>query len=143
MLSSGALAIHSGHFLFPFSTSPLAGFGTREADWLRVGTLLGPEETGVLRFSSGLGRLLVARMRSSGAVAARILRTAQWTRASTTSVVILCSQVSKSTRWMPWYQEPKKDVGACDKPRGAGSQAVIRGFPNGETRRPSWAVAPA
>jgi len=36
---------------------------------------------------------------------------------------------------MPWYQEPMKDAGACDKPRGAGSQAVIRGFPNGETRR--------
>ena len=55
----------------------------------------------------------------------------------------MCSQVFKGTRWMPWYQEPKKDVGACDIPRGAGSQAVIRGFPNGETRRPSWAVAPA
>jgi len=41
----------------------------------------------------------------------RILRTAQWTRAS--SVL----QVNKGARWMPWYQEPKKDVGACDKPR--------------------------
>ena len=27
-----------------------------------------------------------------------------------------------------------KDVVACDKPRGAGKQALIRGFPNGETR---------
>jgi len=36
---------------------------------------------------------------------------------------------------MPWYQEPKKDVGACDKPRGVGNQTSIRGFPNGETRR--------
>jgi len=35
---------------------------------------------------------------------------------------------------MPWHQEPMKDVGACDKPRGAGNRAVIRGFPNGETR---------
>ena len=26
-----------------------------------------------------------------------------------------------------------KDVVACDKPRGAGKQALIRGFPNGET----------
>ena len=34
---------------------------------------------------------------------------------------------------MPWHQEPKKDVGACDKPREAGNQALIRGFPNGET----------
>ena len=28
-----------------------------------------------------------------------------------------------------------KDVVACDKPRGAGKQALIRGFPNGETHR--------
>jgi hypothetical protein len=36
---------------------------------------------------------------------------------------IICScQVNKGTRWMPWYQEPKKDVGACDKPRGVGNQ---------------------
>jgi hypothetical protein len=27
-----------------------------------------------------------------------------------------------------------KDVGACDKPRGVGNQAVIRGCPNGETQ---------
>jgi hypothetical protein len=26
-----------------------------------------------------------------------------------------------------------KDVAACDKPRGAGKQALIRGSPNGET----------
>jgi hypothetical protein len=23
----------------------------------------------------------------------------------------------KGTRWMPWYQESKKDVDGCDKPR--------------------------
>ncbi len=34
---------------------------------------------------------------------------------------------------MPWYQKPMKDVVACDKPRGAGKQALIRGLPNGET----------
>ena len=60
---------------------------------------------------------------------ARSLRTAQWTRAS-----YICGQVFKGTRWMPWHQEPMKDVGACDKPRGAGNRAVIRGSPNGETR---------
>ena len=27
-----------------------------------------------------------------------------------------------------------KDVGICEKPRGADNQAVIRGYPNGETR---------
>ena len=53
------------------------------------------------------------------------------------------SQVYKGIRWMSWYQEPMKDVGACDKPRGAGNRAVIRGFPNGETRPSSWAVASA
>jgi hypothetical protein len=36
---------------------------------------------------------------------------------------------------MPWHQEPMKDVATCDKPRGVGKQAVIRGCPNGETRR--------
>lgn len=34
---------------------------------------------------------------------------------------------------MPWEYWPMKDVEACDKPRGAGKQALIRGFPNGET----------
>ena len=26
-------------------------------------------------------------------------------------------QDKKGTRWMPWHQESKKDVGGCDKPR--------------------------
>ena len=43
-------------------------------------------------------------------------------------------QVTKGARWMPWHQEAMKDVGACDKPRGAGKRAIIRGFPNGVTR---------
>ena len=47
---------------------------------------------------------------------------------------------TKGMRWMPWQQEATKDAGACDKPRGAGKHAMIRGCPNGETRRPSWAV---
>ncbi len=48
--------------------------------------------------------------------------------------IFVCSQVFKGKRWMPWHQEPKKDVGICDKPRGVDNQTVIRGFPNGETR---------
>ena len=28
-----------------------------------------------------------------------------------------------------------KDVGGCDKPRGAANRAVIRGFLNGETQQ--------
>ena len=67
---------------------------------------------------------------------ARTLRTAQWTRASK----ILCGQVNKGARWMPWHQEPMKDVGGCEKPRGAANRAVIRGFPNGETRQESCPV---
>lgn len=66
-------------------------------------------------------------------VAGRVLRTEQWTRASYLCVSFV-AQVFKGARWMPWYQEPKKDVGICDKPRGVDNQTVIRGFPNGETR---------
>ena len=59
------------------------------------------------------------------------------------SIFDLLWQVFKSIRWMPWHQEPKKDVVACDKPRGAGKRAVIRGCPNGETRPESCLVTRA
>ena len=39
-------------------------------------------------------------------------------------------QANKSVRWMPWHQEPMKDVTSCDKPRGAANKHYIRGFPN-------------
>ena len=35
---------------------------------------------------------------------------------------------------MPWQLEAMKDVVVCDKPGEAGKQALIPGFPNGETR---------
>jgi len=41
---------------------------------------------------------------------------------------------------MPRHQEPMKDVGGCDKPRGAVNRAEIRGFPNGETQHESCRV---
>lgn len=44
-----------------------------------------------------------------------------------------CGQVFKGTRWMPWHQEPKKDVGICDKPGGVDNRTLIPGCPNGET----------
>jgi hypothetical protein len=47
----------------------------------------------------------------------------------------LYGQAIKRTWWMPWQLEAMKDVVACDKPRGASKQALIRGFPNGETHR--------
>jgi hypothetical protein len=52
----------------------------------------------------------------------------------------ICGQVVKGARWMPWHQEPMKDVGGRDRPRGAVNRAVIRGCPNGGTRQSSWAV---
>ena len=54
--------------------------------------------------------------------------------------VTLLRQAMKGTWWMPWHQEPMKDVGACDKPWGVGNQAVIRGCPNGETQHESCRV---
>ena len=45
----------------------------------------------------------------------------------------VCGEAVKGARWMPWHQEPKKDVATCDKPRGVGKRTVIRGCPNGET----------
>ena len=46
---------------------------------------------------------------------------------------VLSNQENKGTRWMPWRQEPMKDVGGCDKPREGADHPLIRGFPNGET----------
>ena len=34
---------------------------------------------------------------------------------------------------MPRYREAMKDAVGCDKSRGAAKQALIRGYPNGET----------
>ena len=45
----------------------------------------------------------------------------------------MCVKVSKGAWWMPWQQEPKKDVGICDKPGGVDNRTLIPGFPNGET----------
>lgn len=55
-------------------------------------------------------------------------------------VLTLLRQAMKGTWWMPWHQEPMKDVGACDKPWGVGNRAVIRGCPNGETQHESCRV---
>ena len=41
---------------------------------------------------------------------------------------------------MPWRLEPMKDVGDCEKPRVAVYLALIRGYPNGETRHSLWSV---
>ena len=91
---------------------------------------------------------VAARRRSRGRVPAprrwtcrvgppRSLRTTERARASSNY-----SQATKSQRWMPWRQMPMKDVGGCEKPRGAADQASIRGYPNGETRLGSCPVTP-
>jgi hypothetical protein len=46
---------------------------------------------------------------------------------------VLYGQATKRTRWMPRQLEAMKDVGACDKLRGAGKQAVILRSLNGGT----------
>jgi hypothetical protein len=112
-----------------------------------VDTLLGPEITharcsllsGVVVFQPDHSSLhrhsLECAGGGHGVGAGRCLRTTQWMRAS-----YLCGQVVKGARWMPWHQEPMKDVGDRDSPRGAVNRAVIRGCPNGETRQQSCAV---
>ena len=57
--------------------------------------------------------------------------------------IFVARQATKGTWWMPWHQEPMKDVGACDKPREVGNRALIRGFPNGETQLESCPVTSA
>jgi hypothetical protein len=64
-----------------------------------------------------------------GGVGGCLLRIAQWMRASN-----LCGQVAEGERWMPWHQEPMKDVGGRDRPGGVAIRAVIPGCPNGGTR---------
>ena len=49
-------------------------------------------------------------------------------------------QVVKGGRWMPWHQEPMKDVGGRDRPGGAVNRAVIPGCPNGGTQLESCPV---
>lgn len=51
------------------------------------------------------------------------------------SIFVVVKQATKGNRWMPRHQEPMKDVVTCDKPRGVGKQAVIRGCPNRETSK--------
>ena len=50
------------------------------------------------------------------------------------TVIDKCGQATKGAWWMSWHQEAMKDVVACDKLREAGKRALIRRFPNEETR---------
>ena len=95
------------------------------------GALLGPEGTEV--FS------VVDRTHRSFAVAGWVVGDGSLFENCIVDASI-CGQVFKGARWMPWHQEPMKDVGGHDRPRGAVNRALIRGCPNGETRQSSWAV---
>ena len=44
-------------------------------------------------------------------------------------------QANKSTRWMPWHQEPMKDATSCDKLRGAANKLRSADFRMG---KPPW-----
>src|SRR4249919_3257074 len=122
---------------------------------LRFGTLLGPEgsgESSSLRpfHSARAGRGRLGEGGPTRVERPRVLEVRDDQRdrhhpflencTVDASINILCGQVNKGARWMPWHQEPMKDVGGCEKPRGAANRAVIRGFPNGETRQESCPV---
>ena len=69
-----------------------------------------------------------------------VRRAPVWCASRVRRVLCCVLFVFMSVRWMPWHRGPMKDAVACDIPRGAGLRAVIRGFPNGGTRRPLWGV---
>ena len=121
------------------------GQGKWRIGWVVSGTLLGPEGSGV--FLPGFSVRTLSAGRTAMVVGCGWRRCVVGFRPYfenyTVDASIFVSQVFKGARWMPWYQEPKKDVGICDKPRGVDNQTVIRGFPNGETRLEASPVTPA
>jgi hypothetical protein len=133
-----------GHQPEPLVHLPFGAGGTPAAGVGQLGTLLGPEDTGACAVGLLGERRLVPRHTASvilSWVGWGWWRSGCWDCLYFENCIvdasIICScQVIKGTRWMPWHQEPMKDVGACDKPRGVGNQTLIRGFPNGETCQP-------
>ena len=111
-----------------------------------LGTLLGPEET------PGCRVFLVPLLVLSSNVSLACCGWVWWrwwvgvwlcVECCIVDASILCGQVCKGTLWMSGHQEPMKDVGGRDSPRGVVNRAVIRGCPNGETRRVSGRVTRA
>jgi hypothetical protein len=109
------------HWLFGLGSCPgwlvrsLATWNARSRGLRRPSTLLGPEGTAAWLVTS-IGPNLPRQPAVEGGYR-------PYLENCTVDASIICScQVNKGTRWMPWYQEPKKDVGACDKPRGVGNQ---------------------
>jgi hypothetical protein len=90
------------------------------------GTLFGPE--GASPPANLRGRIMRPRVR------------VQDLENSIASASIYIGQVNKGLRWMPWRQEPMKDARGCEMLRGAANEALIRRYPNGETRPGSCPV---
>ena len=140
--------VGTAHWVGSASTAalPLGGLcGTWVAGWVVFGTLLGPEGSGASSsFSSGFTCCPYRVCPLCGVCRrVRVVGFRPYVENYTVDASIFVNQVFKGARWMPWYQEPKKDVGICDKPRGVDNQTVIRGFPNGETRLEASPVTPA
>ena len=109
--------------------------GTRRTGTVVAGTLLGPEGSGASLLSVRAPPVSVpSRAPLEVGRRGRVVGYRPYVENYTVDASIFVNQVFKGARWMPWHQEPKKDVGICDKPRGVDNQTVIRGFPNGETR---------
>ena len=94
------------------------------------GTLLGPEGTAV-GLSEGTARCWSA-FRLPAPVDTRRVEVSVvmggWSLFENCTVdASICGQVFKGARWMPWHQEPMKDVGGRDRPRGAVNQSFDPG----------------
>jgi hypothetical protein len=138
------------------------GVGVGKVGWVRlvvmVGTLLGPEGTtvGLLSWwrSAACSHSYVKLFCSGrcgagwgggfgGCVVGGVVVGCVFVENCTVDASIfcdLCGQVAEGARWMPWHQEPMKDVGGRDRPGGVVNRAVIPGCPNGGTQHQSCGV---
>jgi hypothetical protein len=103
-----------------------------------LGTLLGPESSVAPLEAFGSWGVQLLSVRT------RVLVTLGWLvlcyrpcveNFTVDASIFVVQQATKGNRWMPRHQEPMKDVVTCDKPRGAGKRASIRGSPNRETSK--------
>ncbi len=85
------------------------------------------------------GRQVISSAGSWFGYADAVLRSAGVMLVGSVTASHECDQVIKGTWGMPRRREAMKDVVGCEKPRGAVKRALIRGCPNGETRR-HWAT---
>jgi hypothetical protein len=92
-----------------------------------------PVTSFLLRFGAGEDRSPV-RATAMACFVVTLVCAVQPLENSKASTSIFVLQATKSQRWMPWRLKPKKDVGDCEKPRGAVYLATIRGYPNGATQ---------